>query len=148
MVVITLRQYSDRYINDIIDIVARSLNEHYDPSIYKSLSQFWPDGFIVATLDNIQAVGFLLGVIIDGEETRILMFAVKEGYRNNGIGKMLMNTFLQYSSNIGARRVSLEVRVSNNVAINFYTKFGFTKKSILPHYYSDGEDGYQMVKYM
>jgi len=42
--------------------------------------------------------------------------------------------------------VTLEVRISNNNAINLYQKLGFKINRILEKYYPDGENGYKMIK--
>lgn len=42
---------------------------------------------------------------------------------------------------------TLEVRVSNEVAISLYEKYGFIKKGLRKDYYQDNhEDAYLMVK--
>ena len=43
------------------------------------------------------------------------------------------------------RFITLEVRVSNTPAINFYKKHGFEIETVKPHYYDNGEDAYYMV---
>ncbi len=40
----------------------------------------------------------------------------------------------------------MEVRVSNEPAISLYKKLEYKILGIMPGYYSDGEDGYLMVK--
>ena len=42
--------------------------------------------------------------------------------------------------------MTLEVRVSNSVAIKFYEKHGFVKHSIRKNYYSNGEDAILMIR--
>ncbi|MBS4026014.1 MAG: GNAT family N-acetyltransferase [Clostridia bacterium] len=42
-------------------------------------------------------------------------------------------------------KVTLEVRVSNQKAIDLYASLGFIVRNILKEYYDDGEDAYQMV---
>ena len=43
------------------------------------------------------------------------------------------------------RNITLEVRVSNNIAINLYKKFGFREVALRKFYYGD-EDGILMEK--
>ncbi|MEM3444628.1 MAG: GNAT family N-acetyltransferase [Thermoplasmata archaeon] len=142
-----LRPFKDTDLGRIQEIVLNSLKEIYDPNIYYSIATSWPDGFIVAEC-NGTVVGFIAGTIVSQEETRVLMFAVSEGYRDRGIGSMLFTEFLRRSAMLGAKRISLEVRVSNRRAIEFYTRFSFVIVSLLPVYYSDGEDGYKMVRFL
>ena len=41
--------------------------------------------------------------------------------------------------------LTLEVRVGNIPAINFYKKYGFEIEVTKPHYYDNGEDAYYMI---
>ena len=127
-------------------LVADALREHYDPSLYSSLSAEWPDGFLIAASPTDVPVGFLLGVCQVEREARILMFAVDRDHRTRGVGAFLMSTFLDRSRARAFRRVTLEVRVSNATAIRFYTRFQFSVVDLLRSYYSDGENGYQMAR--
>ncbi len=141
-----LRRFHPHDIPVIADIVRDSLHENYDQSLYLSLGQQWPDGFLVATDALGRPVGFLLGVMQVDREGRILMFAVDRDHRSRGVGTQLMQAFLDRCRTQGLRRVTLEVRVSNATAIRFYTDFRFSVVDLLRTYYSDGEDGYQMAR--
>jgi ribosomal-protein-alanine N-acetyltransferase len=141
-----LRDFEPRDVPPLAEIVAEALHERYEPSLYLSLSQQWPEGFLVAVDSQDRPVGFLLGVVqVDGEG-RILMFAVHREWRKEGVGTRLMNTFLERSRSRGLRKATLEVRVSNATAIRFYTRFHFSVLDLLRSYYSDGENGYQMAR--
>ena len=141
-----LRRFHPHDIPVVAEIVRDSLHENYDSSLYLSLGQQWPDGFLVAADALGRPVGFLLGVMQVDHEGRILMFAVDRAHRVQGIGTQLMTAFLERCRTQGLRRVTLEVRVSNATAIRFYTDFRFSVTDLLRTYYSDGEDGYQMAR--
>lgn len=141
-----LRGFEVRDIPQISEIVADALHERYEPSLYLSLSQQWPEGFLVAAGTDDRAIGFLLGVIQVEREGRVLMFAVDRPWRTHGIGALVMQTFLDRARARGLRRATLEVRVSNATAIRFYTRFRFSVVDLLRGYYSDGENGYQMAR--
>lgn len=141
-----LRGYADRDLPQITDIVADALHEHYDPSLYRSLSEQWSEGFLVAVDVADAPIGFLLGVSQMEHEARVLMFAVDRSQRNRGVGTRLMQTFLERCRDRGMRRVTLEVRVSNATAIRFYTRYQYSVADLLRGYYSDGENGYQMAR--
>lgn len=140
-----LRNFHPRDVPRIAEIVADALREHYEPSLYLSLSQQWPQGFLVAQDREAVPQGFLLGVNQTPGESRILMFAVDPRWRNRSIGRILMEEFLRRSRARGLARVTLEVRVGNQTALRFYTRFGFSVTDLLRGYYSDGESGYQMT---
>ncbi|MGC2034772.1 MAG: GNAT family N-acetyltransferase [Thermoplasmata archaeon] len=141
-----LRLFQASDIPSVTEIVAEALREHYDASLYLSLSQQWPDGFLVAMDERGGPVGFLLGVSQVEREARILMFAVHRDWRTRGVGTALMSSFFTRCKERGYRRITLEVRVSNATAIRFYTRFQFSVVELLRGYYSDGENGYQMSR--
>lgn len=143
---VTLRAFRPTDVPFISSIVADALHEHYDPSLYQSLSTEWSDGFLVAADPREVPVGFLLGVNQVEREARILMFAVDRGHRRLGVGTLLMTAFLDRCRARTYRRVTLEVRVSNATAIRFYTHFSYSVIDLLRAYYSDGENGYQMAR--
>jgi ribosomal-protein-alanine N-acetyltransferase len=141
-----LREFDVRDIPPIAEVVADALHERYEPSLYLSLSQQWPEGFLVAADPHDRPIGFLLGVVQVEREGRILMFAVDRGWRTRGVGTQIMEEFLERARARGLARATLEVRVSNATAIRFYTRFRFQVVDLLRAYYSDGENGYQMAR--
>ena len=143
---VSLRGFQAVDVPFIATIVADSLHERYDPSLYASLSGEWPNGFLVAADASNVPVGFLLGVNQVEGEARVLMFAVERGQRNQGIGALLMETFFERCQARGFGRVTLEVRVSNATAIRFYTRYRYSVIDLLRSYYSDGENGYHMAR--
>lgn len=143
---VTLREFRLSDVPFVGAIVAEALHEHYDPSLYSSLSTEWPNGFLIAADATDVPVGFLLGVNQVAGEARILMFAVERRQRMQGVGTLLMSTFLDRCRARGFRRVTLEVRVSNATAIRFYSRYQFSVIDLLRAYYSDGENGYQMAR--
>lgn len=143
---VTLREFRPTDVPFVGSIVAEALHEHYDPSLYASLSTEWPNGFLITTDSTDVPLGFLLGVNQVEGEARILMFAVERRQRMQGVGTLLMSTFLERCRARGFRRVTLEVRVSNATAIRFYSRYQFSVVDLLRAYYSDGENGYQMAR--
>ncbi|MHB1931754.1 MAG: GNAT family N-acetyltransferase [Thermoplasmata archaeon] len=143
---VALRGFRPSDVTGIAGIVAEALREHYDPSLYESLGAPWPAGFLVAAGPDGAPVGFLLGVHQREGEGRVLMFAVDRRFRRQGIGELLMRAFLDRCVQRGLYRATLEVRVSNATAIRFYTRFRYSVADLLRGYYTDGEDGYQMVR--
>ena len=77
------------------------------------------------------------------DEVNTLYIYVDKELRGNGYGKALFNEALK-GITIKNYKVFLEVRVSNTIAINLYTKLGFKEYAIRKAYYSDGEDAILM----
>ena len=119
------------------------LDEHYSPDFFLTIWEASPRGFIVAE-EKEEIVGFILGVMTDTYSLRILMVCMQKSMRGQGIGSALVDSFIANFPR--AKTVSLEVKVNNMRAINFYERNGFYITSFLPHFYNDGTDGYLMEK--
>ena len=92
--------------------------------------------------DNV--IGYLdYSLIYDRME--IDNFSVMEDYRNQGIGTKLMAHLISIAIEYRVVNVTLEVRCSNEIAINLYKKFGFREVALRKFYYGD-EDGILMEK--
>jgi len=70
---------------------------------------------------------------------------VMEEYRNKGIGTKLMAYLISLAIDLRVINITLEVRVSNDIAIRLYKKFGFREVALRKYYYGD-EDGILMEK--
>lgn len=87
-----------------------------------------------------QCVGYIVASFVAGE-SELLRIATKEGQRGCGIGKMLLEYYLEYLNSHDCRGL-LEVRQSNLVARGLYEKYGykdFAKRRL--YYKAPEEDG-------
>jgi [ribosomal protein S18]-alanine N-acetyltransferase len=81
---------------------------------------------------------------IDGE-AHISTIATHPDYRGKGLGEVLLVGMLARSIILGAEYAVLEVRVSNEPAINLYKKYEFSIVGHRKQYYRDNnEDAYLM----
>lgn len=75
------------------------------------------------------------------EEAHITIVAVHPHYQRQGLGQALLYALMLRAYDRGLERATLEVRVSNSVAISLYQKFGFKIAGRRRGYYRDnGED--------
>lgn len=75
------------------------------------------------------------------EEAHITLLAVAPAYQGQGLGQLLFYALLKLARIRGMERATLEVRVSNQVALSLYQKFGFQEAGRRRRYYQDtGED--------
>ena len=93
---------------------------------------------LIAEVYN-KVVGYAFAWIIY-DEVHIGNLAVKEGYRRMKIGTRLINYLISEASRKGGKFFYLEVRRSNEPAINLYEKFGFIPLSIRKKYYTDNDE--------
>jgi ribosomal-protein-alanine N-acetyltransferase len=74
------------------------------------------------------------------DEAHVTNIAVRAGYRGQGLGEKLMTELQRTAVFFGAARMTLEVRVSNEIAQRLYRKLGFEPAGIRPGYYSDNQE--------
>jgi ribosomal-protein-alanine N-acetyltransferase len=138
-----LRGFSVSDLPSVYNLACSTLSERYDPHLFTTISNSWPEGFIVVESPwGIKA--FLLGVMTSPIHSRVLMLAVSPDMRRRGIGTMLMERYLEESRRKGARILTLEVRKGNHAAMEFYRRFNLEPVDVIEGYYNDGEDAYQM----
>jgi len=89
-------------------------------------------------------VGFA-GLWLMVDEAHVTTIGVAPGHRGRRVGEMLFLRMLDIAVEMRATWLTLEVRVSNDVAQNLYRKYGLQTAGTRKHYYSDnGEDAYLM----
>ncbi len=74
------------------------------------------------------------------------MLSVNDNNRKQGIGSALLSQFLLEMKNHEITQVELEVRTTNQGALEFYIKQGFILREKLHQFYQNGEDAYRMSK--
>ncbi len=80
------------------------------------------------------------------DEAHITTIAMREKWRGRGLGELLLASLIEAAFGIGAQRITLEVRVSNEPAQALYRKYGFQTRGVRNRYYSDNnEDAYIMT---
>ncbi|MFK9094384.1 ribosomal protein S18-alanine N-acetyltransferase [Bacillus salipaludis] len=77
-------------------------------------------------------------VVID--EAHVTNVAILPSYRGKKLGEALMSKLMSVSREMGARTMTLEVRVTNHVAQSLYRKLGFQNGGIRKNYYSDNQE--------
>jgi ribosomal-protein-alanine N-acetyltransferase len=84
-------------------------------------------------------IGFS-GIWMMTDEAHITNIAVSEAYRRRGIGELLLIATIDLARELKASTMTLEVRVSNTVAQNLYTKYGFKQMGARKGYYLDNRE--------
>lgn len=87
-----------------------------------------------------QPLGFSLFRTI-GDEAELLLLAVTPRQQGRGIGRLLLDEFVEQARRAGASRVHLEVR-DGNPAVEMYRRAGFEPAGRRQKYYR-GDDGHQ-----
>lgn len=87
------------------------------------------------------------GIWILFERAEITTIAVSKKHQGKGYGRMLLKHLLRIAIANNCDICSLEVRPSNQIAINLYESLGFEKLRIRKDYYADNhEDAIEMIR--
>ncbi len=88
------------------------------------------------------------GLWILTDEGHINNFAVHPDFRGQKLGSLLLEKIFELGRSAGVSFYYLEVRVSNEPAINLYKKYGFFEAGIRRKYYRNPvEDALLMTKF-
>jgi len=86
-----------------------------------------------------QLVGYIgAWVVID--EVHITNIAILPDFRGQKLGEKLLKTMMEEVKQLGAKSMTLEVRMTNLVAQNLYKKLGFQSGAIRKNYYTDNQE--------
>lgn len=155
-----IRRATSEDIDKVIQINLRTLPENYTRHFFLMHLRDYPDLFYVAEYEN-EPVGYIMcrveygisefsrGLFIKPvRKGHIISIAVLPEHRRRGLGTKLMLAALESMKNRKISEAYLEVRISNEAAINLYKKLNFTITRRVPGYYHDGEDAYIMATHL
>jgi len=133
-----------RHLRGVMAIERQVYPRPWSPSLFiAEMSEPSNRNYIVARTGR-DVVGYA-GMICYGDEAHITTIAVDPEHQRRKIGTRLMYELIESAIDMGARAVSLEVRVSNWGAQHMYTRFGFRPVGVRKGYYQEtGEDALVM----
>lgn len=94
--------------------------------------------YMIMELDR--AIAGYAGMWIIMDEAHITNIAVREPYRGRKLGERLLTELQKTAVLLGAKRMTLEVRVTNEIAQNLYRKMGFRPAGVRKGYYTDNNE--------
>lgn len=115
-----------------------------EKQLREELARTWARLRVARDPDGSSVLGYILFWHV-ADEIHLLNVAVTPDARRRGIGRALVEDLLQYARTHAAAKVLLEVRASNEAAIQLYDRLGFVRFNVRKAYYSDGEDGVEML---
>ncbi|RLG37071.1 ribosomal-protein-alanine N-acetyltransferase [Methanosarcinales archaeon] len=128
---VRIRRFERRDLDDIMEIEKKAFPKTpYSRFTFMFYAFALPRNFLVCEDEERKRV---VGYIIFHDDGHVVSVAVHPSMRRKGIGRALMNEVLKRT---GGKAV-VEVRESNETAIKFYKKLGFTFKTRIPNYYGD-----------
>jgi len=151
----SLRVFTPADVEAVVNINRACLPENYAPYFFLDTYNSSPQTFIVAESQG-RVVGYIMCRIEHGfsdvrklhfaKKGHIISVAVMPEFRRMAIGRGLVEGALAALSSLSADECFLEVRVSNDPAIELYRKLGFEITRTIARYYYDGSDAYVMTR--
>lgn len=139
-----VRELTNKDINKIVLIEEElfnkpwTYNDFYNDINNNPFSKYY-------ILDKNDIIGYI-GLWVDDNMT-ITNIGISKDMQHHGYSQLLMNEAIKVAIENNCQYITLEVRVSNIIAINLYKKNDFKIKAIRKNYYQDNfEDAYLMVK--
>ena len=92
--------------------------------------------FVLRTARRGRVVGFACVWVVD-QEMKLNNLAIHPRWRRRGLGTRLLSYLLDFGVSQGCLEVTLEVRPSNEAALELYRAMGFRRAGLRKRYYSD-----------
>lgn len=108
-------------------------------SFYYEMTENQYAHYLVAEDETGEIIGFC-GIWLVIDAAQITNVAVVQSVRGQGIGETLMREAMRVAKEANMDVMSLEVRVTNNVAQNLYRKLGFLDGGLRKGYYTDNQE--------
>lgn len=139
--VLQIRQFRTEDLTTISELEQLSFKDPFPSYFLSQLADANPGTFLVATIDD-KIVGY---AVIDRwpDQEHLVSIAVTPESRKKGVGQALLDHLIR---TMETGSLKLEVRRSNEAAIELYRKNGFARTGMAHSYYTDGEDAIQMEK--
>jgi ribosomal-protein-alanine N-acetyltransferase len=135
-----LRRLELRDLNAIEEIERASYKTPWSRSMFAGeLAK--PSSLSLGAFDT--ETGELLGYLIISryvDAWHVMNVAVSPEHRRRKIATMLLERLFELTAGDGQRGYTLEVRVSNDVAIRLYERAGFKPRGIRRGYYTDNRE--------
>jgi ribosomal-protein-alanine N-acetyltransferase len=136
---VTVREMTSYDLDDVLSIERASFPTPWTKAMFAE-ELFIPLCHDLVAVCEGEIIGYIsFSIVID--EVHLRNIAVHGNWKRRGIASKMIAEMISLSSEMGADKVTLEVRESNRVAIDLYKKFGFVVRGVRPLYYNDtGED--------
>ena len=102
-----------------------------------------PSSICLGAFDADGEEGTLAGYLIVSryvDAWHVMNVAVDPDHRGHGIGTLLLERLFELTADDARRGYTLEVRVTNSVAIALYERLGFEARGIRRGYYTDNRE--------
>lgn len=140
---IRIRQIREEDIDGVLEIERETFDSPWSKNAFShEIKNNLLAKYFVAVKDK-EILGYA-GIWLILDEAHIVNIAVAKKDRGKGIGEALLREIISYCQEKDIDHITLEVRMSNQVAQNLYSKYDFVGYGVRKGYYSDNEDALVM----
>lgn len=127
-----IRRMTAADVNGVMAIELRAYPFPWSEGIFRDCLRVGYGCWIIEHDDEIHGYGIMMA---GAGEVHILNLCVKPESRGQGLGRMMLKHLIDQSRRIHAETVFLEVRPSNQAAIDLYLSAGFNELGVRKGYY-------------
>jgi ribosomal-protein-alanine N-acetyltransferase len=131
-----IREMSRGDIPSVAALEAEVYDQPWSPRVFFDELAMDNREYVVLTNGDSGIVGYG-GLLVVDEDAHITTLAVAPEARGRQLGKRLMLALVDGALRVGARHLTLEVRLSNSSAQGLYELFGFAPVGKRKNYYMD-----------
>jgi [ribosomal protein S18]-alanine N-acetyltransferase len=145
---VVVRSFRSSDLRRVLEIEASAFEEAdaYERPQFDELYRDHSDGFLVAELLEQKVIGYVVGYV-SNDLADIDSIAVDPRFHRIGCGRKLLSALIERLTASGAVvSASLETRVSNQRAQDFFKSLGFEVTETVADFYGDGRHAYRMTK--
>ncbi len=127
-----LRDMRQRDVDRVAAIERSAYEFPWSPGIFRDCLLAGYTGVVIE--ERAEVIAYSVMSVAAGE-AHLLNLCVATTHRRKGFGRQLLDTMMQRAMAVGADRLHLEVRPSNDAALELYLHTGFERIGVRRRYY-------------
>ncbi len=133
-----VRELKSSDLRAVDAIERRTFTLPWSPAVFETQVESKSGIALAHEIDGVLEGYLIADVFVD--VWHIMNLAVAQERRRDHIASDLLGAYFEITERAPHRGHTLEVRVSNEAAIELYRSFGFVATGVRPHYYSDDHE--------
>lgn len=121
--------------SDLLEVAEIESGTFPDPWPLNSFRECLTCGYYCLVLERAGVIQTYAIMSIEGDSAHILNLCVRPEFRQRGEGRQMLSHLLKLAQSAQAEAIFLEVRPSNQPAINLYRSMGFVEIGVRKDYY-------------
>lgn len=138
------KEMDDMDLDRVLELEKMCFKQPWDEKncLFELHENPYSHGWVLLDEDCIVGYAFLWETF---EMAQLARIGIDSNFRKKGYGFQLMQNLIERAREVACEFMTLEVRQSNEAALNLYKKMGFIQVNISKGYYPDGEDAIVMT---